>query len=95
MALLGYYEADTEDPSKFHESYGYMKTAEKKALADAEKFAKAIAAEIGVDLGRKRVAKANIAPIGGDVTFRIPLSENRERCQLRRRSSNLSASKQD
>ena len=78
LALLGYYEADTEDPSKFHESYGYMKTAEKKALADAEKFAKAIAAEIGVDLGRKRVAKANIAPIGGDVTFRIPLSENRE-----------------
>ena len=78
LALLGYYEADTEDPSKFHELYGYMKTAEKKALADAEKFAKAIAAEIGVDLGRKRVAKANIAPIGGDVTFRIPLSENRE-----------------
>ena len=78
FALLGYYEADTEDPSKFHERYGYMKTAEKKALADAEKFAKAIAAEIGVDLGRKRVAKANIAPIGGDVTFRIPLSENRE-----------------
>ena len=78
LALLGYYEADTSDPSKFHESYGYMKTAEKKAVADADKLAKAIAASLGVELGRKKVAQANIAPAGGDIYFKIPLTESRE-----------------
>lgn len=77
LALLGYYEADTSDPSKFHESYGYMKTAEKKAVADADKLAKAIAASLGVELGRKKVAQANIAPIGGDVYIRIPLTDTK------------------
>lgn len=76
LALLGYYEADTSDESKFHESYGYMKTAEAKAVKDMDKYVKKLAKDIGVDLGRKKVAKANIAPSGGEVSAKIPLSEN-------------------
>ena len=78
LALLGYYEAETSDKSQEHESLGFMRTAEKKAVKDADKLAKAIASALGVDLGKKVVAKANIAPIGGDVTFRIPLKEDYE-----------------
>lgn len=77
LALLGYYEADTEDPSKFHESYGYMKTAEKKAVADALTFSLRLCKSLGVAAISKRDVQANIVPIGGDVTFRIPLSDGK------------------
>ena len=77
LALLGYYEADTEDPSKFHESYGYMKTAEKKAVSDALTFSRRLCKALGMTAIPKREVQANIAPIGGDVTFRIPLSDGK------------------
>ena len=77
LALLGYYEADTEDPSKFHESYGYMKTAEKKALADALTLSRRLCKALGMTAIPKREVQANISPIGGDITFRIPLSEGK------------------
>ena len=78
LAVLGYYEADTSDPSKFHESYGYMKTAEAKALKDIDRLAKQLAADLGVKLDhpKKTIASANIAPRGGDISFRLPLSED-------------------
>ena len=78
LAILGYYESD-EDPTKFHESYGYMKTAEAKALKDIDKLAKQLAADLGIEVSkRKKIANANIAPAGGDITFRLPLNEGRE-----------------
>lgn len=91
LAILGYYEA-VEDDSKFHESYGYMLTAEKKAVADATKLAKQLVNDLGIDikvtsattpLGHKNVKKgtavrANIAPAGGDVMINLPLNEGRE-----------------
>ena len=77
LALLGYYEADTDDESQFHESYGYMKTAEKKAVKDMERLARQIAKDLGIEVGRKQIAKANIAPAGGDVSFRLPLTGNK------------------
>ena len=91
LALLGYYEA-VEDDTKFHESYGYMLTAEKKAVADATKLAKQLVNDLGIDLkvtsattplGRKSVKKgtavrANIAPAGGDVIINLPLNEGRQ-----------------
>ena len=77
LALLGYYEADTEDPSKFHESYGYMKTAENKAVEDALTFSRRLCNALGMTAIPKRKVQANIAPIGGDVTFRIPLSDGK------------------
>ena len=78
LALLGYYTADTSDRSKFHESYGYMKSAEEKARKDAEKLARKLAADLGIEVDKKRIAKTNVAPAGGDVTFRLPLKEGRE-----------------
>ncbi|MDE6277343.1 MAG: hypothetical protein K2M06_04465 [Muribaculaceae bacterium] len=91
LALLGYYEA-VEDDAKFHESYGYMLTAEKKAVADATSLAKQLVNDLGIDLkvtsattplGRKSVKKgtavrANLAPAGGDVIINLPLNEGRE-----------------
>ncbi len=92
LALLGYYEFD-EDDSKFHESYGYMLTAEKKAVKDATNLAKHLVDDLGIKmdkvtgsttpLGRKKIKKgtavsANIAPAGGDITIRLPLNEGRE-----------------
>lgn len=91
LALLGYYEY-VEDDTKFHESYGYMLTAEKKAVADATKLAKQLVNDLGIDLkvtsattplGRKSVKKgtavrANLAPAGGDVIITLPLNEGRE-----------------
>ena len=68
LALLGYYEAEADD-AKFHESYGYMLTAEKKAVADATKLAKQLVNDLGLDikvtsattpLGRKSVKKGKI-----------------------------------
>lgn len=90
LALLGYYEA-VEDDSKFHESYGYMLTAEKKAVSDATNLAKQIVKDLGIDikvtsattpLGRKNVKKgttvrANLAPTGGEIYITLPLNEGR------------------
>lgn len=90
LALLGYYEA-VEDDSKFHESYGYMLTAEKKAVSDATNLAKQIVKDLGIDikvtsattpLGRKNVKKgttvrANLAPAGGEIYITLPLNEGR------------------
>lgn len=73
LALLGYYEADTSDESSFNEMYGYMKSAEKKAVKDADRLAKRLAKDLGIEVGRKTLAKANIAPAGGDITFSLQL----------------------
>ena len=86
LALLGYYEADIDD-SQFHESYGYMRSAEKKAVKDADALAKRIVKDLNIDPAtivdkkgkkRKMIAQANIAPAGGDVSIRLPLTSNRE-----------------
>lgn len=73
LALLGYYEADTSDESSFNEMYGYMKSAEKKAVKDADRLAKRLAKDLGIEVGRKTLAKANLAPAGGDITFSLQL----------------------
>lgn len=92
LALLGYYEADTSDPSKFHESYGYMLTAEKKALADATRLTQQLAKDLGIDPGkikslptRGKAKKdtfyavcSNLAPACGDISIRLPLGEDAE-----------------
>lgn len=91
LALLGYYEFDKDD-SKFSEEYGYMLTAEKKAVKDAADLARRLVEDLGIEidrvtssttLGRKRSNKgatvsANIAPAGGAITIRLPLKEGRE-----------------
>ena len=76
LALLGYYEGGKDVP--FHESYGYMKSAEKKALKDANDLARQIGDRIGFDIGRKKIATANIAPIGGDISIHLPFEEGKE-----------------
>jgi N12 class adenine-specific DNA methylase len=82
LALLGYYEAD--ENGAFNESFGYMKTAEKKAVKDAEHLAMKLAADLGIDTGatkgkkKSKLAKADIAPAGGDITMRLPLNDGRE-----------------
>lgn len=79
LAVLGFYEADTSDPTKFHESYGYIKTAEAKAVKDIDRLAKQLADDLGIKVSkRKTIAKANIAPAGGDISFRIPLENGKE-----------------
>ena len=80
LALLGYYEADTSTP--FHESYGYVKSSEKKALADAKSFAKKLQKDLGVKEEkfsdkRRKLASVNIAPAGGSITLNIPLQQDR------------------
>lgn len=77
LALLGYYKADTDDETRFDEQYGYSKTAEKKAVSDADKLAKKIASDLGIPTSRKKIATANIAPAGGNVYFRLPLIGNK------------------
>lgn len=72
LAFIGFYDVDPDAP--YHESMGRMKSAEKKAVADATKVARQIAKDLGIDA--KPTAKANMAPIGGDITFRIPINEN-------------------
>ena len=72
LAFIGFYDVDPDAP--FHETYGRMKSAEKKAVADATRVAKRIAKDLGIDA--KPTVKANMAPIGGDITFRIPINEN-------------------
>ena len=85
LALLGYYEADENSP--FNESYGYMRSAEKKAVKDADTLAKRLVEELGIDpetivdkkgKKRKNIAQANIAPAGGDVSIRLPLTAERD-----------------
>lgn len=76
LALLGYYEGGQDVP--FHESYGYMKSAEKKALKDANDLARQIGDRIGFDIGRKKIATANLAPIGGDISIHLPFEEGKE-----------------
>lgn len=92
LALLGYYEADTSDPSKFHESYGYMLTAEKKALADATRLTQQLAKDLGIDPGKIKslptrgkakkdtfyAVRSNLAPACGDISIRLPLGEDAE-----------------
>ena len=79
LAVLGFYEADTTDPAKFHESYGYIKTAEAKAVKDIDRLAKQLADDLGIKVSkRKTIAKANIAPAGGDISFRLPLENGKE-----------------
>ena len=79
LAVLGFYEADTSDPTKLHESYGYIKTAEAKAVKDIDRLAKQLADDLGIKVSkRKPIAKANIAPAGGDISFRLPLENGKE-----------------
>lgn len=79
LAVLGFYEADTSDPTKLHESYGYIKTAEAKAVKDIDRLAKQLADDLGINVSkRKTIAKANIAPAGGDISFRLPLENGKE-----------------
>ncbi|MCM1079077.1 MAG: strawberry notch C-terminal domain-containing protein [Bacteroidales bacterium] len=89
LALLGYYEADPVE-NDFNEANGYMHNAEKKAVADAVKLAKQLVADLGLNIDkvtgattanrskRKNVVTANIAPAGGDIVIRLPLSEGSE-----------------
>lgn len=79
LAVLGFYEADTSDPTKLHDSYGYIKTAEAKAVKDIDRLAKQLADDLGIKVSkRKTIAKANIAPAGGDISFRLPLENGKE-----------------
>lgn len=79
LAVLGFYEADTSDPTKLHESYGYIKTAEAKAVKDIDRLAKQLADDLGINVSkRKTIAKANIAPAGGDISFCLPLENGKE-----------------
>lgn len=80
LALVGYYEADTSTP--FHEVFGYAKSAEKKALADAKSFAKKLVKDLGVkdekfSDKRRKLASANVAPAGGSITVNIPLQQDK------------------
>lgn len=86
LALLGYYEAEQVE-SDFNEVYGYMRNAEKKAVKDANKLAKRLVNDLGIDpetivdskgKRRRNIAKANIAPIGGDIIISLPLGKKRE-----------------
>ncbi|MCQ2310196.1 MAG: hypothetical protein MJZ64_00375 [Paludibacteraceae bacterium] len=72
LMLLGYYEMDEGD---FAET-GVTKSATRKAVKDVTRVAKQLAKDLGIDAKVK--ATANIAPAGGDLTFRIPLQEGRE-----------------
>ena len=86
LALLGYYEAEAVERD-FNEAYGYMRNAEKKAVKDANSLAKRLIKDLGIDPNaivdkkgkkRKSIATADIAPIGGDISIRLPLGEKRE-----------------
>lgn len=78
LALLGYYEADTNSP--FQEVYGYARSAEKKAVADVKTFAKKLVKDLGVgDIkGKNKLVYANIPPAGGDIYVHIPLLNDKE-----------------
>ena len=71
LMLLGYYESESDA-----NEWGLSKKAEKAALKDVNKVANQLAKDLGVE--GKIKASANIAPAGGEITFRIPLLEGRE-----------------
>ena len=71
MMLLGYYESEGDA-----NEWGLSKKAEKTALKDVNRIANQLARDLGVE--GKIKASANIAPAGGEITFRIPLLEGRE-----------------
>lgn len=71
LMLLGYYKSESDA-----NEWGLSKKAEKAALKDVNKVANQLAKDLGVE--GKIKASANIAPAGGDITFRIPLQEGRE-----------------
>lgn len=92
LALLGYYEAD-EDEKDYNEAMGYMRNAERKAVKDAGNLASRLIDDLGLDRFEathsdktdkkgnrktKPLASANIAPVGGDVSIRLPLEKGRE-----------------
>lgn len=62
LALLGFYDADIDD-SKFHESYGYMLTAEKKAVKDATNLAKRLAEDLGLGIKMDKIT-GSTTPLG-------------------------------
>lgn len=83
LALLGFYEAE-EVEKDFNEAYGYMRNAEKKAVKEANVLAKKLVEDLGINpatlvdrKGKKlrSIASANIAPAGGDISFRLPLTD--------------------
>ena len=74
LALLGYYEGE-EVAKDFNEAYGYLRNAEKKAVNDALQLAKKIAKYLGLVTPKKKDVRSNIAPIGGDVHFSLPLDD--------------------
>lgn len=71
LMLLGYYKSESDS-----NEWGLSKKAEKAALKDVNKVANQLAKDLGVE--GKIKASANIAPAGGDITFRIPLQEGKE-----------------
>lgn len=71
LMLLGYYKSESDA-----NEWGLSKKAEKAALKDVDKVANLLAKDLGVE--GKIKASANIAPAGGEITFRIPLLEGRE-----------------
>lgn len=71
MMLLGYYESEGDA-----NEWGLSKKAEKAALKDVNKVANQLARDLGVE--GKIKASANIAPAGGDISFRIPLLDGKE-----------------
>ena len=92
LALLGYYEADEEEKD-YNEAMGYMRNAERKAVKDAGNLASRLIDDLGLDRFEathsdktdkngnrktKPLALANIAPVGGDVSVRLPLEKGRE-----------------
>ena len=83
LALLGFYEAE-EVEKDFNEMYGYMRNAEKKAVKDANVLAEKLVEDLGINPATlvdrkgkklKSLAGANIAPTGGDISFRLPLTD--------------------
>lgn len=92
LALLGYYEADEEEKD-YNEATGYMRNAERKAVKDAGNLASRLIDDLGLDRFEathsdktdkngnrktKPLASANIAPVGCDVSVRLPLEKGRE-----------------
>ena len=89
LALLGYYEADPVS-ADFNEAYGYMRNAERKAVQDAHRLATQLAADLGITIDPKdkvrkakygfgsKIARSNVAPIGGEVYITLPLAEGKE-----------------
>ena len=71
MMLLGYYESEGDA-----NEWGLSKKAEKAALKDVNRIANQLARDLGVE--GKIKASANIAPAGGDISFRIPLLDGKE-----------------